>query len=68
MQTVTFSGLHCDACVRLISKKLENIAGIDKIEPIKPQGAFSISGSHIFTLDEIKNATKDLNYPLVSVQ
>ena len=68
MQTVTFSGLHCDACVRLITKKLEKIAGMEKITPGEPQGIFTISGSRTFTADEISASVKDLGYSLVSIK
>ncbi len=68
MQTAIFSGLHCDACVKLITKKLQQLTGVETIEPTKPKGTFNISGSKAFTAEEIKAAVKDLDYSLISIQ
>lgn len=68
MQTVTFSGLHCEACSKLIIKKLNKIEGVIKVTPLDEQGMFEIETNTPVSSDQINQQFAETDYHLEALR
>lgn len=55
------SGIHCDACIKLITMKVKKIEGAAEFSLTK-EGKAELSANREVRLDEIKRALEGLEY------
>jgi copper chaperone CopZ len=67
MQRVKFSGLHCDACNKLISKRLAKIEGVNEVNVTNEKGVFEVKGTAPITQAQIEGKFGDSEYKLISI-
>jgi copper chaperone CopZ len=67
MQTALISGLHCPACVKLITKKLAKLPSVRAVEPGQNPGEFHIDATGSIDTHSIINLFSDSTYSLVDL-
>lgn len=68
MQTVIFSGLHCEACTKLLTKKLSKINGVLSVISGDILGEFKVESAQTLTESDINKAVTGTEYSLVSIK
>lgn len=69
MQTIiTFSGLTCAACIRLITKKLSGIDGVTEIRSVSQDGLAYILNDRVLPRQTFTDAFADTPYQIISVK
>lgn len=63
--TIKLSGLTCEACIKLASKRLKNIDGIEDVQIKDIGGETKITTTRPVTADEIRAALSDSDYKVV---
>lgn len=58
---VTISGITCDACLKLIKRRVSTLAGIHDIT-VKENGCTAIVADRIVPTAEIQQVLKDTHY------
>ncbi|KKR33524.1 MAG: Heavy metal translocating P-type ATPase [Candidatus Gottesmanbacteria bacterium GW2011_GWC2_39_8] len=58
------TGITCEACIKLIKKRIEKIDGVKDID-IKISGETVISGERNIDLEEIVDVLKDTDYKVI---
>lgn len=61
------NGLTCDACVKLVSKKLAKIKGVSELSIDKRSGTLEINSEKIIEAREINNYLKDTDYKIENI-
>ena len=62
--TVKLSGLYCDACPRLITKRIGKIEGVQTVQ-VDMGGTAAISADRAIGQDEIRTALTGTRYSIV---
>ncbi len=65
-QTLHFSGLHCDACIKLITKKLSKLDGVESVS-LSGEGQFKVTANRSISKDEVIQLFVDTEYQLVKI-
>lgn len=67
MNTLKFKleGLTCEACVKIATKRLKAIAGIDEVVIELATGNTEVISRHPLTIDEIAAGLADTHYTVV---
>lgn len=68
MQIAIFTGLHCDACVKLLSKKLSRIPGVLAVNSLDTLGTFNLEVEHPISESQVKAAIEGTDYQLLSLE
>ncbi len=63
--TVTISGIHCDACLKLIQRRLAKIPGVQDLT-VEKTGKTTITGERKTTSSEIQDALIGTDYKIVT--
>jgi len=63
--TLNFSGLTCEACAKLLKRRLEKIEGISEAN-VSEEGTANITSSKELDLNEISESIKDTDYKLIN--
>lgn len=58
---VTISGITCDACLKLIKRRVSTLTGIHDIT-VKENGCTTIAANRIVPVEEIQTALKGTHY------
>ncbi len=66
VQIVTLSGLTCESCEKMVSKRLMKIEGVTNIQVTASNGLTSILASRQITIPEIKKALEGTHYSVVN--
>ena len=62
---LTLSGLHCDACIKLISKRLSKLQGVRTVQ-VELSGKTQIEADRVIEADEVQAALADTEYTVQS--
>lgn len=62
----SISGMHCDACLKLITMKVNKIDGVSEFT-LTPDGQASLRASRPIALSDIQMALHDLDYTVTAV-
>jgi len=67
MQTTKFqlSGLTCGACEKVISKRLQTIAGVEQVGVSSQSGIASVTASRIISKDEVIKVLEGTHYKVI---
>ncbi|EKD93315.1 MAG: hypothetical protein ACD_28C00180G0004 [uncultured bacterium] len=65
LTTLTLSGLHCDACIKLISKRLSKLQGVRTVQ-VELSGKTQIEADRVIEADEVQAALADTEYTVQS--
>lgn len=60
------SGLTCDACEKVISKRLQKIEGVQEVHVTAQNGATSITASRSISKDEVVRALEGTHYKVIN--
>lgn len=58
------SGIHCDACIKLITKRINSIVGVEKAT-VELSGQTSISSSRLITKEIVLRALSGMDYKVL---
>lgn len=62
---VNISGLTCDACYKLASKRLGSISGVEEVKIKNKEGLTEIIAGRQISREEIQNALAGTDYKIV---
>lgn len=65
MQTFNLSGLHCEACVKVISIQLKKIADIVKSEVNLEKNTLTVGSARTISADEINMVISSFGYKII---
>ena len=65
-QTITLTGLTCDACVKIIIRKFMKIMGV-KVTRVMLDGTAHVEASRVIDKDEYVHSLEGLPYKVLSV-
>ncbi len=60
------SGLTCDACEKVISKRLQKIEGVQEVHVTAQNGVTSITASRSISKDEVVRALEGTHYKVIN--
>lgn len=63
-KTIKIAGITCDACVRLIQKRVGGIKGVSEVVVNKDTGETKIFASYEITKDDIEYVLADTDYKI----
>lgn len=63
-KTIKISGITCDACVRLIQKRVGAVKGVSEVVVNKDTGETKIFSSKEITKDDIEYVLADTDYQI----
>lgn len=61
------SGLTCGACEKVISKRLQKIAGVQEVHVSSQNGATSITASRPISKEEVASALEGTHYKVINI-
>lgn len=64
---IELSGMTCNACERLIGKRLSKISGVTQVEVNLKDEDAQVEGSKKITEEEIKSVLEGTDYKVISV-
>lgn len=67
VKTIKISGIHCDACLKLIARRVLKIGGMTNVE-VDRSGNTTITSERDITTDEVQTALQDTEYKVVNPQ
>jgi len=67
MQAVTIKGVTCEACVKLITKRITKLPGVQEVISQSPSGVFAIQSARPLTTPVINQALEGTDYQVIAV-
>lgn len=64
LQTINITGTHCQACKKLIEKRIMAISGVDKVDVDYLTGKTQITADNEITKDKIAKALEGMPYEI----
>ncbi|MCL6096654.1 MAG: heavy-metal-associated domain-containing protein [Patescibacteria group bacterium] len=65
-QIIQFSGLTCEACQRVIQKRLGRIDGVKEVK-VELNGQTEIETANLISKNEVEKALEGTNYKIVKI-
>lgn len=62
--TFQITGMTCDACQKVVQKKLSKVADVTAVAVDKSSGVANLSAKRNITLEEVKTALEGTHYSL----
>lgn len=62
--TFQITGMTCDACQKVVQKKLSKVAGVSAVAVDKSSGVASLSATRDIASEEVKKALEGTHYSL----
>lgn len=64
LQTINITGTHCQACKKLVEKRIMAISGVDKVDVDYLTGKTQITADNEITRDKIAKALEGMPYEI----
>lgn len=64
LQTINITGTHCQACKKLVEKRIMAISGVDKVDVDYLTGKTQITADNEVTKDKITKALEGMPYEI----
>jgi copper chaperone CopZ len=66
-QTITISGMTCDACVKLITKFFSRIPGVTRVIRVEKTGIAEVAVNEVLPVQAFTKALPGTQYSIVSI-
>lgn len=62
---IKLAGLTCEACIKVATKRIKNVAGVEEVSIDLATGQTKISSCHPVTLEEVEASLAETHYSVV---